>query len=673
LARGGGDRSDSRRFLPADPRVAEPYRLTPQLALRIGVLGAIVLALFAILFLRLWALQVLSGTQYLNAAQNNQLREIRIQPPRGAILDRNGRVLVRNTAGNSVQIWPADLPERGRWQLLQRLGELLNVSPTELARELEKRKGDPLTPITVKRGIHDDQVRYLAERQLEFPGVSVAQTYLREYPFKALGAHLLGHVGEVSQDQLDANDRLRPGDEVGQAGVESAYDRFLRGRAGVAHMRVDSLGRPRSSPVMTEQEQPGNAIRLTIDVRLQQAAERAIRYGLELARESDEGWAANGGAIVALDPSDGEVLAMASNPTYRPSNLVGRIDPQKVAPLMDEQAAKAANYPIVNRATAGAYPPGSIFKPVTALAAMEEHLVSPYSMLSCTPSYTFEGEDGVDYVFDNWTTAFNTGMTLPVALAASCNTYFYQLGKAFYDLPADRGSPLQAWASKFGFGQRTGIDVGPEVEGLLPTPAWRRATFTKERYPDTWELERLWKPGDSIQLAIGQKDMLVTPLQMARFYALIANGGKLVTPHVVAQAEEPGQNDSPPIVRQRFTPPAAPQVDVDPAALQVVRDGLLQASNPPYGTAAGVFGSFPVPIAGKTGTAQKVVTVGSFQGIRNQSWWCGYGPADDPEIVLCALIENGGHGGAVAAPVALRVFEEYFKVKAAHVDPSVTD
>jgi penicillin-binding protein 2 len=310
----------------------------------------------------------------------------------------------------------------------------------------------------------------------------------------------------------------------------------------------------------------------------------------------------------------------------------------------------------LNRAIAGLYPPGSTWKPVTALAAMRERLVSAYSPLPCTGSMEIHGT-----TFNNWNPYINEPMTLPTALAASCDTYFYQLGLEFYGLPAQHGSPLQKWAAAFGFGKPSGLDVGGEEPGLLPTPQWRRKTFTKQRYPETWEVDSLWKSGDSVQLAIGQKDLLVTPLQMARFYALIANGGKLVTPHVVSGVEQPGNRGA---LLTVFSPPARP-VNVHPAELAAVRRGLYEATHASYGTSSGVFGNFPVPIAGKTGTAEKVVDLSSFLRMMDQSWWCGYGPADDtPELVVCVVIENGGHGGTAAAPAALKVFESYFGKRA---------
>jgi penicillin-binding protein 2 len=648
-------RSPSGRFLPPDPRVSEPYRLTPQVAFRVALLGMVLLAVFAVLFLRLWALQILSGPQYLKAAQNNQLRTVRLQAPRGPILDRNGVVLVGNTAGHAVQIWPADLPKKGRYQMLRRLSAILDVPVAEMAREIAKRKDDPLTPVTVKRGVRKDRVIYIGEHEDELPGVRVARSWLRSYPQGSLAAQILGHVGEVGQEQIDANPALRPGDEIGQGGIEFSVDGYLRGTPGVARMKVDSLGRPRSSLIPAQLPQPGSAARLTIDAKLQRAAEQALRFGIALAHENEE-WYADGGAIVALDARDGQILAMASNPTFDPAVYAGQSSPRKLAPLVDdEKAAPAANFPALNRAVAGVYPPGSTFKPVTALAAVQEGLLSPWQILSCTGSYQSPHDRGpVKQTFKNWTPYVNEGMDLRTALAESCDTYFYQLGDAFYALPPGRGHPLQGWAGRFGFGFKTGVDVGPELPGLLPTPEWRRREFSTA-------IDRLWKPGDSIQLAIGQKDLLVTPLQMARFYALVANGGKLVTPYLVASAEQPGENGSPSRTLQRFSPTPPQEIPLDSQGLLAVRDGLYRATHDPDGTSSATFGTFPIPIAGKTGTAEKYSSAVG----RNldQSWWCGYGPADKPELVVCAVIENGGHGGSAAAPAALKVFERYFGQK----------
>jgi penicillin-binding protein 2 len=287
---------------------------------------------------------------------------------------------------------------------------------------------------------------------------------------------------------------------------------------------------------------------------------------------------------------------------------------------------------------------------VTALAAISEGLLSPSALYPCTPTYS-SPQDRSHRTFHNWDPNVDQGMTLETALQESCDTYFYRVGNEFYNLPADRGQPLQKWAEMFGLGAPTGVDVGPEAAGLVPTIGWRKRHFASA-------VDKLWKPGDSIELAVGQGDLLVTPLQMARVYAAIANGGKLVTPHVLDAVETP--NGTPVAV----PPLAAPKnLGLDPTALRDVQAGLWDATHVPTGTGYAVFSKFAVQIAGKTGTAEKVVSYPGFTGLQDQSWWCGYGPFDKPSIVVCALIENGGFGADAAAPAAAQVFASYFHEK----------
>ncbi|HYY65020.1 MAG TPA: penicillin-binding protein 2 [Gaiellaceae bacterium] len=656
--------SGSRPFLPPSAGVAEPFRLTPQLALRIAILGGIAITVFGVLFFRLWALQVLSGPQYLHAALNNQLRSVPLEAPRGPIVDRDGRTIVDNRAATAVQLWTADLPKtwRARLNELRRLSTIINVPVAEMVAELKKRGGDPATPVTVQESIHKAQYLYLQERGRDFPGVRLAPAYVRGYPYQSLAAQVLGNVGPISPGEykLYRKKGYRLSDKIGQGGIEARYDAYLRGKDGLAQLRVDAFGRPRGGQVIEQSPTPGEAVRLTLDMNLQRAAERGIRAGIVAAHASDcvGCWASNGGAIVALDPRDGSILALASNPTFQPG-VFNSHDPRKLAPLLNARVAREDNYPAVDRAIAGLYPAGSTYKPVTALAALEERLVSPTEPLPCTGVYHVYDKQGhviPGGTFKNWDPFVSQEMTLPTALAASCDTYFYELGYRFYKLPASRRHPFQEWAARFGFGHKTGVDLPGELPGLLPTPEWRRA-----HYKDP--VDKLWKPGDSIQLAIGQKDLLVTPLQMARFYAMIANGGRLVRPHIAADVEEVSTRQVPGRVLHSFAPPPAQTVKIDPVYLDAVRQGLYQATHASDGTATSVFGTFPIPIAGKTGTAEKNVSIPGFTGKMDQSEWCGYAPADAPTIVVCALIENGGHGGTAAAPAALKVFEAYFKTQ----------
>jgi penicillin-binding protein 2 len=640
---------------------AEPYRLTPKLSLRVAIIGAVVLGIFAALFLRLWALQVLAGTKYVDQAQAQSFRAVRLPAPRGRIIDRNGKPLVTNTPASAIQLWPSDLPQNynERYGELKRLANVSRVPLYEISRAIKARRGDLLTPVIVRETASDPMVSYLYEHSGEFPGVTIGRAYVRHYPYQQLASQVLGYVGSITQQQLKARGKgYNLNDELGQSGVEASYDSYLRGEAGEQRLHVDALGRPITGPQVAKVAKPGNTVRLTLDLKLQRAAESALAYGIRLA-QSDGRWAARGGAIVALDPRDGAIRAMASSPGYKPSVYAGRVTTKALAEQgLTAKTAPGKNYPALNRALQATYPPGSVFKPVTALAAMQEHLVSPYDYLPCTGTY-HSPNDRANHTFHNWDPNVSQQMDLPTALAYSCDTYFYQLGDRFF---VDRGrNLLQKWAAMFGFGKITGTDAGPEAKGLVPTLGWRKRYFKTA-------IDKLWKPGDSIQLSIGQGDLLVTPLQMARFYAFLANGGKLVAPHVLLDVETPTGTIVPVPAR-----PAPRPLNVDPAALQVVRQGLWEATHLSFGTSYPIFGSFPVSIAGKTGTAEKVVSLPGYLGLQDQSWWCGYGPTDDAKLVVCAVIENGGHGGSAAAPAAAEVFASYFNVKVKPFVPSKTD
>jgi penicillin-binding protein 2 len=636
-----------RPFLPPDPRVEEPYRVTPQAAIRIAILGVVAVTIFCALFFRLWALQVISGERYLEEAKNNQVRTSRVIAPRGSIIDRNGKVLVSNVPGTAVQLWPAAFHQASPEQqdvVLRRLALLLGVRYRDIKADLAERKDDQLTPVTIKENVAEQKIDFLLEHQNDFPGVQINQTYQRNYDQGGIAAQILGYVSEISKEQLDARtgEGYAGGDRIGQTGIEATYDTYLRGLPGVGRVFVDAFGRVTSARQFQQLPEAGDNVRLTLDADLQKTAEEALSYGIRLAHE-DGKWASDGGALVAMDPNTGEILALASSPTFDPNIYVGRVQKSDLRKL----AAPVSNHPTLNRAVSGLYPPGSTFKPITALAGLQEGILSPDELIQCTGKEVIDGQ-----TFTNWDPYANLPMNLTTALAASCDTYFYQVALRFYDRT---DSPLQKWARNMGFGRKTGVDIGPEERGLIPTPAWHRRYFKTE-------IDKLWTSGDSVQLAIGQGDVLVTPLQMTRFYAMLANGGKLVEPHVVKSVEKPSTEGQPPVVLRPYSPKPPKDVRLNQTALRVVQEGLYDATHANYGTSAGIFGAFPVEIAGKTGTAEKFVRLPGYQGLQDQAWWCGYGPYIKPKLTVCAMIENGGHGGVVAAPVALRVFEKFFKV-----------
>jgi penicillin-binding protein 2 len=642
----------------------QPYRLTPKLARRVALLSALVVIGFAALFMRLWALQVLSGSHYAAQARANQVRSVRVQAPRGPIVDRRGDLLVTNQPVTSVELSPAGMPKTyaERAAEVRRIAHVAGVSVRRVTRLIleRERANDMLDPIVIRTQATAPMQAYLQERAAAFPGLTLARSYIRRYPHGSLAAQLLGYDGQISKEQLRtlAKDGYEPGDEIGQTGIESALDMYLRGVPGLARVRVDSLGRPRSPRLLATAPTPGQTVRLTIDTPLQIAAQNALDYGIQLARNSGQ-WAADGGAIVALSPKDGSILALASSPSYDPSVYSGRVTQHRLAAQgLTPKTARDRNYPALDRALDATYPPGSTFKPLTAIAALQEGLIKPYKFYPCTGTYVSPA-DNSHRVWHNWDRFVFQGMDLPTAIAQSCDTYFYRAANKIYLLPKDRGQPIQKWARRFGFGRTSGSDLSPQVPGLVPTIGWKQRAFTRKTDPTNWRIDRLWKPGDSLNLAIGQGDLLVTPLQMARFYAAIANGGKLVTPHILLDVENPNgtivPTDAPPIPR--------PIPGLDPANLKVVKQGLFEGTHDPFGTSYGVFGNFPASISGKTGTAQKFVHLPGYTGYRDQSWWCGYGPSTHAKIVVCAVIENGGEGGAAAAPAAERVFAKFFHVQ----------
>jgi penicillin-binding protein 2 len=649
-------------FIPGDPRTREPWHINSQMVLRAGILGAIAIALFAFLAVRLWALQIISGNDYLRIAQDNQVRTVRLQAPRGSILARDGRVLVKNRLSQSVLVWYAELPREGdrptRYDVLSNLARVLGMPPRKLFRDVEQRKTDPMRPVVAEQDVDRWQSDYILERADQFPGVEIAPRYVRTYPRSSLASlsQVLGYVGSANEKQIksDSTGQIRLNDVVGQSGVEAAFDEYLRGQPGLASQRIDSLGRPRSELIPNPEPQSGDTVRLTIDADLQLAAQQALKNGIQTARNSlcDGCWNANGGAIVALDPNNGAVLAMATNPTYPPSVFSGRVTTRRLAGWgLTAATNESKNYPAINRATSGLYPPGSIFKPVTAIAAMQAGVLDPTQNLPCTGKMRVKG-----HTWWNWDPTADRPINLPTALAISCDTYFYQLGLWIWGLPPIAGEPIQDWAKKyFHLGQHTGIEIGDQA-GVVPTKKWQRNYYTAAAgfKPE----DRTWKPGDSLNLAIGQKDLQVTPLQMARLYAAIATG-KIVYPHLLRSVERDKRVIDAGVSK---TPATINTGAVFNENLNQIRSGLDLATHDISGTSQPVFGRFPVPIAGKTGTAEKW----SEKDNRyfNQSWWCGYGPEIKPEIVVCAVIENGGHGGTAAAPAALEVFQAFF-----HVDP----
>jgi penicillin-binding protein 2 len=609
-------------YLRGDER---PPPVTPQFALRIAVMGGIALIGFSVIFFRLWYLEVLSGDRYLEAARNNQVREVRVPAPRGEVLDRNGEVLVDNRTSLALQLQADVLPKAkaARAQMIGRLSRVAGISRRRIEREIRvQTKVLPHSPVTLRQSVPDQVVYYLQENQRRFPGVSVERVFVRRYLKGTLAAHLFGNVGEVSGDQLGEPRfrRIQQGDVVGQSGIEYTYDRYLRGRPGTSRIQVDSLGRPKGELNSTPAT-PGRNLRLTIDSDLQAVGEQAMAaVGLP-------------GGFVALDVKTGEVLALGSYPTFNPSVFSRRLSKAEYEALTSADNGA----PLANRAIQGLYPTGSTFKAITAIAALDGGLIEPD-----TPVYD-SGKLKIDTItFRNAGRAAYGTLTLRDALRVSSDVYFYLLGqRAPYD---GEEQLIQKWAQDLGMGRRTGIDLPAEVDGLIPTPQWRNRLFRRG------ETDRPWTVGDNVNLSVGQGDLQSDPLQLALAYAAIANGGEVVRPHLGYRIEDPGGR-----VELEIRPSPRRKLDIDPAHRQAVMEGLRAAAMEYTGTSYKVFGGFPVDVAGKTGTAERFPN-------KDQAWYVAIAPYESPRIVVAVTFEQGGFGVDSAAPAAARIVSEYLNI-----------
>ena len=593
-----------------------------RLALRVAVLGAVAVALFGVLFFRLWNLQVLSGDKYLAEAKNNRTREFKVIAPRGDILDREGNVIVDNRSSLTLQLNTTKLPEDPAEERaeLKRLGALAHMSLQKVRKTI--REGEEVAagaPVTLRQDVGFDLIAYIEENQPEFPGVSVQRVFVRHYPDGTLAAHVLGSTGEVTEEELEepTYKHLEPGDVIGKGGVEYTYDRFLRGQPGLTKIQVNALGEPTpNGQLVSKPPTPGSSLKLTIEQGVQEAGESALAsQGLP-------------GAFITMNVDNGQILGLGSFPTFEPAELT----PQMTQAQVNELFRDPVLAPLLDRATEGEYPTGSTFKIITALAALENGVITPSTTINDPGQLVVGGQP-----FRNAEGAAYGPLTLVPALQVSDDVFFYTLGLKMWDT-----NELQEWAHELGIGRPTGIDIPVNTDGLLPSKQWRDQLFKEG------ETERPWSAGDNIQLATGQGDLQTNPLQMAVAYAALGNGGKIVTPHVGLEIQDAAGR-----VLKEFDPPIRRKIHIDPTYRSAILEGLHEAAQTPGGTSDPVFGNFPIPVAGKTGTAER-------PGHADQSWYCILAPYPDPRIVTCVTIEEGGFGAQAAAPAAHTILEAYF-------------
>ena len=576
------------------------------MAIAVAVMGA-----FLVIVGQLWYLQVLEGGHFLDASDKNRIRIRPVAAPRGILFDKNGVPLVDNRPAFTLSLIPRELPreDQNRDAVLGRVASLLQIPYQELAESVTRVPSDSFLPVRVRRGLTLEDMAKIEEWRLELPGVIVEVEPQRTYPNSRFAAHLLGYVREASDEQLKGG-RYRRGDMVGQSGLERLLDEFLRGRDGGERIEVDALGRP-VRVVQHTDPHPGSQVITTIDRRVQEAAEQAM-----------EGKA---GAIVVMDPRSGDIRALVSTPAFEIDRFTATID--RAAWL---RVVQDPDHPLLNRAIQSQYAPGSIFKIVVTAAGLQEATIAPMDRVYCNGEFHLGA-----WTFKDWKEGGHGSVDLQKALAQSCNIFYYQAGLKI------GGAAITKYARAFGFGTATGVELGGEKLGLIPQPKGRRKS---------------WQGGDIVNMSIGQGQVLVTPLQVARFMAAVANGGVLWKPRLVERIERPDRG-----VLYSDPGQVAGHVELSPAVWAFLRQALWAVVNDGTGIGAKIPG---IDIAGKTGTAQMIAHSKAEKG-QDHAWFAAFAPVRDPEVVVVVLVERGGKGGQVAAPIARRILNAIFFEKVA--------
>ncbi|MFI0411375.1 penicillin-binding protein 2 [Actinomadura sp. 3N508] len=665
--------------------------MNPRTHFRLVVLYVLVGALLLVLVGRLWTLQVLEGEHYRGIAAQNRTRDIVVPAVRGMILDDRGKPLVRNTSALVVSVDRTTLSRQkdGGENILKKLSAVLGISQDEITKRIRlcgpgiKRPcwpGSPYQPIPVEDHVDPKRALQIMERQEEFPGVTAQVQAIRHYPEPegAKPAQVLGYLQPITQEEMDKRTGLKVTgysgvDLVGRAGLEAQYDAVLRGETGFRKVLVDSQGRVTG----TAEEQapiPGNHLVTSIDAGVQGAAENALKHAIDGARKA--GRPADAGAAVVMDVQTGRMVAMASYPTYDPAIWTGGISQEQYEALLGKKKGE----PLISRVTQGQFAPGSTFK-VSSVAAAVKDGNDLNGIYPCPGSYNVGNR-----AFRNFEGQGHGPMNLHRALVVSCDTIFYRF--AYQEWQRDGGmkpkknpsDPMVKMAREWGFGSRSGIDLPSESEGRIPDRAWKKDYWeatkaanckgAKEGYPQVAKTDPgraaylkavatenctegfVWRPGDAANFSVGQGDVLVTPLQLVRAYAAIANGGRLVVPRLGVAVMRPDGT-----VVQRIEAPPAPRLPVDQKVIKYIRKALGDVTK--QGTAAGAFGGFDtktVEVGGKTGTAE-------VYGKEDTSWFASIGPMKKPRFAVVAMVSQGGTGASTAAPAVREIWEAMYGTK----------
>ena len=598
--------------------------------------------LVTVLAVRLYFLQVMSGQIFAQEASENILRSVNVAAPRGNIYDRNGKILVRSIPVPALAVDPRVVA--GNEEVIKILSGKLNISQQEIKDKINKSNISYLERVILKQGIDYETMIYFKENSSRFAGVEIINVFLREYEYGSLAAHILGYTGEIDEEKLKMNQYsvgYEGGDLIGISGIEEIYEQMLKGNKGKITYEVDPLGRPKS----IIEEVPftsGNDLYLTIDIDIQKEIEEILAESILELREkkltnSDEYYKVPSGSVVLLSAQSGEVLAMASYPTYDPSVFTGGISSKDWAYLNDPDNV----FPLNNRAVMG-YAPGSVFKIVTAYAGFAEEIINTSRHVSCSGIWYGLGQD---FPKSCWAKSGHGSLNIFGAIKNSCDIFFYQVGYELLLKNNNLDELLQKYCRIFGFGQLTGIDISAEDNGIIPDKEWKKEYFKGQT------AKTIWFPGDTVNMAIGQGDILVTPLQMAQAYSILLNRGLKYTPHVTMEIKSPSGE-----TLVNFGDSEPENLNLDAAYIEVIEEGLVQVVN--QGTAAGRFVGFPlgeIPVAGKTGTAEVF-------GKQDSAWFVCYCPVDNPEYIVVVMLEQAGGGSSSAAPVARKILDYLYGV-----------
>jgi len=592
--------------------------LAKPMANRLDIFIMLAVLIFIALISRLGFLQVVQGKHYEQLADGNRIRLIPTLAPRGTFYDRFGVPMVSNRPGFGVAIVP--LSGAVNNAVIDKLAAILEIDSKEIREKVNRKQGS-FEPIMIKNDLDPGMVTKIEERRDELPGVVIQVQAIRNYPHKELAVHSFGYVGEINEEQLQKrkDQGYKSGDIIGKDGLEWVYDSQIRGVDGGQQVEVDVAGRP--VQVIGEKDPiPGDNLVLTIDSRIQQAAEKALDEQLKFLQENTEYKNAKAASVVAINPKTGEILAMVSRPNFDPNWFAGGGISEKDWKNISENKFN----PLNNRAIAGEYAPGSLYKIVSGAAALELNKVTPYEEIFCGGRHSI-------YDVWCWQKTGHGNENFVGALADSCDIYFYELGLR---LGIDN---IEKYSRLFGLGNKTGINLPGEAAGLVPSRAWKLKNLDQE-----------WYAVENLFVAIGQGFHMYTPLQMANAFSAVANGGTLYKPRLVSQVIGPKGE-----IKQQFAPEEIGKVPLSTSTINLLREGLRKVATD--GTAGGAFENFPVQVAGKTGTAEN-------PPYDDFALFAGYAPFDDPTIAVVVVVEQGGHGGSAAAPIARKVMEAAFNI-----------